>query len=391
MKLLQKIFAILLVICTLTGCTPQPAPQDEISFSTENMELVTKANNDWWAIQEQMCRAVILLGNDWQFTADKVDFSGPSSGLGFGDMILQSHRVQYDKSMAQYINGEYRMYLDDVKEQSLKYFPFTEQALEEYYTSQTVYDKATDSVPAPDGYGNLCEINIVDIYNSENEYIVQYLLIMPEGSYSEGRALLEKNSKGDFIFMAGQRDEEEKKAVVQPTEFKEITDWHAAAQALSEHLVNRSLWLYEAPKSQASWIEAWRCVLSLFAFDRGQKLENPAHPYVNFVKQNGNLHRVSLVDAQKMVKHIFGTDGWFLNYDYDPVTGMYTVPDGVGMGNSVYVAESTVFTDTANPDRYIVKVTAKSLYEDPEPDYYILIFDKTTENGESFLRFVSIE
>ena len=92
-----------------------------------------------------------------------------------------------------------------------------------------------------------------------------------------------------------------------------------------------------------------------------------------------------------MVKHIFGIDGWFLNYDYDPVTGMYTVPDGVGMGNSVWVSDSTVTTDTANPDRYIVKVTAKSLYEDPEPDYYILIFDKTTENGESFLRFVSIE
>ena len=391
MKLLQKIFAILLVICTLTGCTPQPAPQNEISFATENMELVTKANNDWWAIQEQMYSAVILLGNDWQFTADKVDFSGPTAGLGFGDMILQSHRAQYDKSMAQEINGEYRMYLDDVVEQSLKYFPFTEQALEEYYTSKPDYDKATDSVPAPDGYGNLCEINIVDIYNSENEYIVQYLLIMPEGSYSEGRALLEKNSKGDFIFMAGQRDLEEKKAVVQPTEFKEITDWPAAAQALSEHLVNLSLWLYEAPKEQASWIEAWRCVLSLFAFDRGQKLENPAHPYVNFVKQNGNLHQVSLVDAQKMVKHIFGIDGWFLNSDYDPVTGMYTVPDGVGMGNSVWVSDSTVTTDTANPDRYIVKVTAKSLYEDPKPDYYTLVFDKTTENGESFLRFVSIE
>ena len=73
--MLRKIFAVFLALCTLAGCASQPAPPDEISFSTENMELVTKANNDWWAIQEQMCRAVILLGNDWQFTADKVDFS----------------------------------------------------------------------------------------------------------------------------------------------------------------------------------------------------------------------------------------------------------------------------------------------------------------------------
>ena len=391
MKRLKKVLAVLMALCVFAGCTPQRLPQEEISFSTENMELVTKANNDWWKIQKQMHRAVILLGNDWQFTADKVDFSDPIAGLGFGDMILCSHRAQYDKDMAQSINGEYRMYLDDVVEQSLKYFPFTEQALQEYYTSRPEYDKATDSVPAPDGYGNLCEINVVDIYNRENKYIVQYFVVMPEGSYSEGRALLEKNSNGDFIFMAGQRDLEEKKAVVQPSEFKEITDWPAAAQALSEHLVSLSLWLYEAPKEYVSWDEAWRCVISLFVFDQGQKLENPAHPYVDFVKQNGNLCQVSLVDAQKMIKHISGIDDWFVNSDYDPVTGMYTVPDGVGMGNSVWVTDSTVAVDPANPDRYIVKVTAKSLYEDPDPYYYTLTFDKITEKGESFLRFVSIE
>ena len=276
-------------------------------------------------------------------------------------------------------------------------FKFT---ISEVCTDHAFFEQAT---ARRDGYYAICTSGVVvdrirsdtnkkfiDLYNSENEYIVQYLLIMPEGSYSEGRALLEKNSKGDFIFMAGQRDEE-KKAVVQPTEFKEITDWAAAAQALSEHMVSLSLWLYEAPKEYVSWDEAWRCAISLFAFDQGQKLENPAHPYVNFVKQNGNTHQVSLVDAQKMVKHIFGIDDWFINVDYDPVTGMYTVPDGVGMGNYVWVADSTVTTDTANPDRYIVKVTAKSLYEDPDPYYYTLTFDKISENGESFLRFVSIE
>jgi len=172
-------------------------------ISHEGMMVVTD-DRAIKAITVMYNQSSILLGKSWDVSEGMITFEGAGI-LGFNDALINFHRLQTGREMAGNVNGEYRAHVRDYIAQAVKYFPFSVHTLRRYYSSQMVYDRETDTVLAPDGYGNICWPEIQQIYSDGEYYVVESHYMWPEEGYDEFRTLLKKDDSGNFIFMANIR------------------------------------------------------------------------------------------------------------------------------------------------------------------------------------------